>query len=73
SGDGELSLVYNDFETPYRCPFIEEEIPLNDDFVSVTLEAWRRLIQDPLIYDLVRMDSKAREEDIMELAEKLGR
>ena len=73
SEDGELSLVYNDFDTPYRCPLIEEEIPLNDDFVSVTLEAWRRLTEDPLIRDLVRMDSRAREEDIAELAEKLGR
>ncbi len=69
--DGNLSLVYNDFETPYTCPLIDEEIPLNDDFVETTLEAWRLLIQDPLIYDLVKMDSEARESDIEELAEKL--
>ena len=72
SEDGELSLVYNDFETPYSCPLIEEELPLNDDFYEATLEAWRRLISNPLIYDLVRMDSKNREDSVKELAELLG-
>ncbi|MBO6040615.1 MAG: hypothetical protein J6P58_05345 [Oscillospiraceae bacterium] len=31
SEDGELSLVYNDFETPYSCPLIEDEILLNGE------------------------------------------
>ena len=72
SEDGELTMVYNDLDLPYSCPLIEEEIPLNDDFVQVTREAWARMIQDPLIYDLVKMDSELREQAVMELAEKLG-
>ena len=27
--DGELTLIYNDMELPYKCPLIEEAIPLN--------------------------------------------
>lgn len=69
--DGVLSLVYNDLELPYRCPLIEEEIPLEDRFYKATLTAWKHLIRDPLIYDLVRQDSLAREEALTELYEKL--
>ena len=71
--DGELTMVYNDLDLPYTCPLIEEEIPLNDDFVRVTQEAWERMIRDPLICDLVKMDSEQRESSILELLEKLGR
>lgn len=57
----ELSLVYNDLELPYACPLIYEAIPLNDDFVKATLTVWKHLVRDPLIYDLVKMDSLERE------------
>lgn len=60
--EGVLELVYNDEELPYSCPLIEEEIPLNDDFVKATYTVWAHLIRDPLIYDLVVMDSRARDE-----------
>ena len=70
--DGELLMVYNDLELPYRCPLIEEEIPLNDDFVSATREAWEKLITDPLIRDLVRADSEERENAVAELEDMLG-
>ena len=49
---------------PYHCPLIEEEIPLNDDFVKATYTVWKHLIKDPLIRDLVIMDSRAREEEL---------
>ena len=65
-------MVYNDLELPYRCPLIDEEMPLNDDFVSATREAWAKLITDPLIYDLVRADSEEREEAVLELEELLS-
>lgn len=55
---GELQMLYNDNELPYLCPLIEEEIPLNDDFVKATHTVWGHLIEDPLIYDLVWMDSE---------------
>lgn len=70
--DGELIMVYNDLELPYECPLIEEEIPLEDDFLDAITEAWRELIKDPLIYDLVKMDSEAREKSFFELIDKLG-
>lgn len=60
--DGILQLIYNDEVLPYKCPLIEEEIPLNDDFVKATYTVWTHLLRDPLIYDLVEMDSRAREE-----------
>ena len=47
-------------------------MPLNDDFVSATREAWAKLITDPLIYDLVRADSEEREEAVLELEELLS-
>ena len=60
--DGELSLIYNDLDLPYACPLIYEAVPLNDDFVRATLTVWKHLIRDPLIYDLVKMDSEERSE-----------
>ncbi len=70
--DGELIMVYNDLELPYECPLIEEEIPLEDEFVETIAEAWAELMEDPLVYDLVRMDSEAREASFGDLMDKLG-
>lgn len=72
SEDGELTLIYNDMDLPYRCPLIEEEIPLNDDFVQATQTVWEHLIRDPRIRDLVREDSAEREEAILHLRDMLG-
>ncbi|MBO4234837.1 MAG: hypothetical protein J5928_00125 [Firmicutes bacterium] len=69
---GKLSLVYNDIDLPYRCPLIDEEMPLNDSFVQATFTVWKHLIDDPLIYDLVKMDSELREDALAELLDKLG-
>jgi len=69
---GELSLVYNDMDLPYRCPLIEEELPLNDDFVQATETVWRHLVRDKRIYDMVKEDSDARDEAIAQLAGMLG-
>ena len=68
---GELSLVYNDMNLPYRCPLIEDEMPLNDNFVQATFTVWKHLIEDPLIYDLVCEDSIAREKAMEELMGKM--
>ena len=70
--DGELLMVYNDLELPYRCPLIEEEMPLTEEFVKATTTVWKHLLRDPLIYGLVREDSKAREEAVKELEDLLG-
>lgn len=71
-GDGELLMVYNDIDVPYRCPLIDGEVPLNDDFVQATQTVWEHLIRDPKIYDLVREDSIRREKAVAELYEALG-
>ena len=70
--EGILSLVYNDMDLPYRCPLIEDEMPLNDSFIQATFTVWKHLIEDPLIYDLVREDSIERESAMKELADKLS-
>ncbi len=59
---GELQLIYCDFELPYLCPLIEEERPLQEDFILATYRAWERLLEEQAIYDLIKMDSEAREE-----------
>ena len=71
--DGEMSLVYNDLDLPYRCPLIDEQTSLNDSFVQATETVWKHLIRDPRIRDLVREDSIAREEAILQLQEMLGK
>lgn len=70
--EDQLSLLYNDWELPYHCPLIDEEIPLNEDFIEATYRAWEILLRDPLIYDLVKMDSKIRDEAIQTLSSLLG-
>ena len=62
SEDGELSLIFNDFDLPYVCPMIEEETELDERFVKATTTAWRHLLRDPLIYDLVWKESRDRDE-----------
>ena len=57
-------MVYQDSELPYECPLISQEIPLNEDFIRATYTVWKHLIQDPLLYDLVVMDSDFRIEDL---------
>ena len=56
-----LSLVWNDTALPYECPLIEEEFPLDPKFIQATYTCWKHLIRDPLIYDLVKQDSKDRD------------
>lgn len=59
--DGELIMIYNDTELPYCCPMIEDEIELDPRFVKATHTAWKHLIRDPLIRELVEMESAERE------------
>ncbi|MDD3168729.1 MAG: hypothetical protein PHC91_04590 [Eubacteriales bacterium] len=56
--NGELRLILSTAELPYQCPLIAEKIPLQNDFVKATYTVWKHLIRDPLIRDLVEMDSK---------------
>ena len=62
--DDVLHMVYQNSELPYECPLISQEIPLNEDFIRATYTVWKHLIRDPLLYDLVVMDSDYRIEDL---------
>lgn len=57
---GELHLIYDKLDYPYTCPLMEEEIPLNPEFIKKTFEAWKILTQDKSVFDLVKIDSDRR-------------
>lgn len=58
--DDRLFLIRSTADTPYTCPLIQEQIQLDPRFVKATYTVWKRLITDPLIYDLIKMDSAER-------------
>ncbi|MEG0392727.1 MAG: hypothetical protein RR626_08195 [Anaerovoracaceae bacterium] len=60
--DGTLVLILSTADIPYVCPLISEKMSLNPDFIKATYTVWKRLIKDPLIYDLIELDSSDREE-----------
>lgn len=59
--EGVFLLIKNCDELPYRCPLIEKQIELNPDFIKATYTVWKHLLRDPLIFDLVEMDSRLRQ------------
>ena len=61
--DGQLVMVLNDLTLPYSCPLIEEEMELDRMFLEVTHACWLQLVGDPLIRDLVQMESDLRREN----------
>ena len=66
--DGFFFLVRNnDPDLPYRCPLVEDAMELDPRFVRATYTAWKHLLRDPKIFDLVEMDSRAREESGIDL------
>ena len=62
---GKLYLIFDNDNLPYSCPLIEKRdtYPLSDEFINATYSAWRILITDPYIFDLVEYDSRIREEE----------
>lgn len=54
-------LILENLSLPYGCPLIEQKLPLEPQFIQAVYEAWSRLIEDPLIYDLVAYDSSQRQ------------
>lgn len=61
SKDNHFYLIFDDSQYPYKCPLISDDIKLNDDFIDETYKTWRLLLQNHLVYDLVDMDSRKRE------------
>lgn len=60
---GQLYMIYQSGQLPYKCPLIHEKIKLNEDFLKANYTVWKHLLRDPLIFDLVEMDSAFREDD----------
>lgn len=60
--EDEFHLVFDESEYPYTCPLVDEKIKLNDDFVNETYSVWKMLINNPVVYDLVKTDSRRRNE-----------
>mgnify|MGYP007056181559 CR=1 FL=1 len=58
---GVLELIYNTGDYPYNCPLVDNYEKLDDDFIRATYEAWKKLLTDPYIYDLVELDSCGRD------------
>ena len=58
---GEFHLIFDESEFPYKCPIVHDHIKLNDDFVKTTYEIWTMLMANPLVYDLIDMDSRMRD------------
>ena len=58
--DGTLRMILHPEELPYACPLIKQKTPLDERFVRATHTVWKRLVKDPLVFDLVEMDSKRR-------------
>lgn len=56
--DEKLRLILSPADLPYRCPLVADNIPLQPSFIKATHTVWKRLIRDPMIRDLVEMDSK---------------
>ena len=61
--NGELLMIYETLDLPYKCPLITQSRPLQQNFISMVTEAWRIMLKDPQIYELVLEDSRYREEN----------
>ena len=51
--NGVLELIWDDDELPYKCPLIEQNAPIHDDFYKATYTVWIHLLKDRRIMDLV--------------------
>ena len=58
-------MIYHRDPLPYTCPLVEQKLehPLDPAFVRATWRVWSHLIRDPLIFDMVDLDSQIREEE----------
>ena len=61
--DDNLHLIYDEDDMTYQCPIISQKLGLDEDFIKKVYKMWKRLIEDKLIFDLIKMDSEKREKD----------
>lgn len=64
--EGKLRLIETIDELPYSCPLVSQQMELTPAFIKATYTVWKHLIREPLIYDLVKMDSEYRDEEELE-------
>ncbi len=63
---GEFSLIFETLDTGYQCPLIEEparQKEFSQAWMHHLYQSWGTLLNDPLIYDLVWMDSEQRRQE----------
>ena len=61
--NGKFILIIETLETTYTCPLIEQKdyhSSFSKEWLHNLYLAWGKLLNDPLIYDLIIMDSEAR-------------
>ena len=59
-----LVLIWNDMDLPYSCPLIEDEVELDKEWLATVYDVWQTLLEDPMVHDMVAMDSLDRMEDV---------
>lgn len=62
--DRSLLIIYDPIKVPYQCPLIANKMQLSPHFISAVYQAWRILLQDERIKDLVIWDSQKREKQL---------
>ncbi|NTW05123.1 MAG: hypothetical protein HGA27_03255 [Peptococcaceae bacterium] len=67
--DGELIIINEPAELPYKCPLIEEKIPLEEEFIDIIAKVWQILLVNPVIKRLIEFDSINREKSLAGLPE----
>ncbi len=55
-----LHVIWETLELPYECPLIKNKVKLKSTFIEKTFLAWKFLIKNKLIKDLVVFDSNKR-------------
>ena len=65
--EGHLTLIWDTDPLPYVCPLIRDNMELNRDFVRATYTVWKHLVRDPLILDLIEMNSEERDKEGREI------
>ena len=55
--NGVLEMIWENDVLPYKCPIIEQNAPIRDDFYKATYTVWSHLARDPRFFDLIMQQS----------------
>ena len=58
--ENKLHLIYDEDDFSYDCPIVSQKMRLSD-FIEKILKMCSMLIEDDLIFDLIKMESEERE------------